>query len=308
MDDKKYKIVFMGTPDFAVPALKQLVERYNVVAVFTKAPKPVGRKMILTKSPVHIFAEEHGIPVFTPPNFKEVLDITKVQMCHPDIIVVCAYGVILPERILNVPKLACINIHASLLPKYRGANPIQRAIMAGENIAGVTIMNMENGIDTGAMLLKDAINVPKDMTYGELENALSIMGAKLIIEYIDNMDKILPQRQSKEFTLAPKLTKEETIISWNDPATKIHNLVRGLSPEPYAKFTHKDNILKLIKSEVVNQTTDKPAGTVLTKDLEIACGNGSIIKILSIQKPGGKIMNTKDFLNGYKIEVGEILK
>ena len=308
MDDKKYKIVFMGTPDFAVPALKQLVERYNVVAVFTKAPKPVGRKMILTKSPVHIFAEEHGIPVFTPPNFKEVLDITKVQMCHPDIIVVCAYGVILPERILNVPKLACINIHASLLPKYRGANPIQRAIMADENIAGVTIMNMENGVDTGAMLLKDAINVPKDMTYGELENALSVMGAKLIIEYIDNMDDILPQRQSKEFTLAPKLTKEETIINWNDPATKIHNLVRGLSPEPYAKFTHKENILKLIKSEVVNQTTDKPAGTVLTKDLEIACGNGSIIKILSIQKPGGKIMNTKDFLNGYKIEVGEVLK
>ena len=308
MNDKRYKIVFMGTPNFAVPALKNLIEKHDVVAVFTKAPKPVGRKMILTKSPVHIFAEEHSIPVYTPPNFKDILDITKVQMCHPDIIVVCAYGVILPERILNAPKLACINIHASLLPKYRGANPIQRAIMNGENIAGVTIMNMEKGVDTGAMYLKDAITVPKDMTYGELEKELSLMGAKLIIDYLADMENILAQKQSNEFTLAPKLEKGEEIINWNNSSTQIHNLVRALSPEPYANFTHKENKIKLIKSEVVDETTDKPAGTVLSKDLKIACGEGSILKILSVQKPGGKIISTKDFLNGYKIEIGEILK
>ncbi|MCR5506857.1 MAG: methionyl-tRNA formyltransferase [bacterium] len=305
---EKLKIVFMGTPDFAVPALKKLIERHNVISVFTKEAKPVGRNMVLTKSPVQVVAEEYGIPVQTPKNFKDVLSITKVQMFHPDMIIVCAYGVILPERVLDIPRLGCINIHASILPRHRGANPIQRAIMAGDRMAGVTIMNMDKGVDTGSMLLKDAIPVPQDMTYGELENALSEMGGNLIIEYLDNMDNILPQRQPREFTLAPKLEKEEAIINWEKNATTIHNLVRGLSPYPYAKFTHNDNVIKLIKSEVVKETTDKPAGTVLSNDLQIACGEGTVLKILSVQKAGGKIIDTKSFLNGYKIEIGEVLK
>ena len=306
---KKLKIVFMGTPDFAVPALKNLIERHNVVAVFTKEAKPVGRNMVLTKSPVQVVAEEHGIPVHTPHNFKNILDITKVQMFHPDMIVVCAYGVILPERILDVPQIGCINIHASILPRHRGANPIQRAIMAGDRMAGVTIMNMNVGVDTGEMLLKDAIPVPENMTYGELENELSLMGARLILEYIDNMDNILPQRQTREFTLAPKLAKEEAKINWEKSAYEIHNLVRALSPHPYANFTHNDNTIKLIKSELVKgEKTDKPAGSVLNNNLDIACGDGNILRILSLQKSGGKILDTKSFLNGYKIEIGEVLK
>lgn len=307
---EKLRIVFMGTPEFAVPALKKLIEKHNVVAVLTKAPKPIGRKMVLTKSPVHIVAEENGIPVLTPKNFKEALDIAKVQMFHPDMIVVCAYGVILPEHILLEPKYGCINIHASILPKYRGANPIQRAIMNGERMAGITIMNMDKGVDTGSMLLKDAMPIPQDMTYGELETKLSLMGAKLIIEYIDNRNKILPQRQTKDFTLAPKLEKGEEKINWEKTATKIHNLVRALSPEPYATFIHNNNTIKLIKSEVVKDinTEDKPVGTILNKNMDIVCGEGTVLRILSIQKPGGKIMDTKSFLNGYKIEIGEVLK
>ena len=305
----KHKIVFMGTPEFSVPALEKLYEKYDVIAVYTREPKPVGRKMILTKTPVHIFAEEHNIPVYTPKNFKDILDITKLQMLHPDIIISCAYGVILPERVINIPKLACINIHASLLPKYRGANPIQRAIINGDSITGITIMNMDKGVDTGDMLLKDAMPISKGITYGELEKELSIMGSNLVIKYLENMENILPQRQPKEFTLAPKLEKEEAKINWENNATKIHNLVRALSPAPYANFTHNDNIIKLIKSEVVSdKTTDKPVGTILSKDLEIACGEGSVLKILSVQKIGGKILSVKDFLNGYKIEIGEVLK
>ena len=298
----------MGTPDFAVPALENLIKKHNVQAVYTKEPKPVGRKMILTKSPVHLTAEKYSIPVHTPKNFKEILEITKLQMYHPDMIVVCAYGVILPEHILNAARLGCINIHASLLPKWRGANPIQRAIMAGDKVAGITIMNMDKGVDTGSMLLKDFIPIPNDMTYGELEEKLSIIGANLIIKYIDEMDNILPQRQPRESSLAPKLSKEETKINWENNATTIHNLIRALSPYPYANFTHNDTVIKVIKSEVINSKTDKPAGTVLSNDLEIACGNGSILKLLSVQKSGGKAMDTKSFLNGYKIEINEILK
>ena len=306
---EKLNIIFMGTPDFAVPALEKLIKAHNIIAVYTKEPKPVGRKQILTKSPIHLTAEKYSIPVHTPKNFKDILEITKLQMYHPDMIVVCAYGVILPDHILNAPRLGCINIHASLLPSYRGANPIQRAIMSGEKIAGITIMNMDSGVDTGSMLLKDFIPVPEDMTYGELEKELSTIGANLIIKYLEERENILPQRQTKDFSLAPKLSKEEAKIDWQNSAQKIHNLIRALSPYPYANFTHNETIIKAIKSEVVkNKTTTAPAGTVLSSDLEIACGDGSVIKLLSLQKTGGKILTTKEFQNGNKIEINEILK
>ncbi len=307
-NSKKLRIVFMGTPEFAVPALKKLIEKYDVVAVLTKEPKPVGRKMILTKSPVHIVAEENNIPVLTPKSFKDPLNITNIQMYHPDMIVVCAYGLIIPEKILLEPKYGCINIHASILPKYRGANPIQRAVLNGDRMAGITIMSMDKGLDTGPMLLKEAIPVPQNMTYGELEQELSIIGSNLIVNYIDNRDNILPQHQTNEFTLAPKLEKGEEKINWQNTATNIHNLVRALNPRPYATFEHNGNTIKLIKSEVVNEQTDKPTGTVLNNKLDIACGKGTILRILSVQKSGGKIIDTKSFLNGYKIEIGEILK
>lgn len=301
-------IVFMGTPDFAVPALLNLIKKYNVIGVYTKVPKPQGRKMILTKSPIHITAEEHNIPVFTPKNFKNQEDIDTLKKLHPDMIVVAAYGIILPQSVLDIPPMGCINIHASILPKLRGANPIQRAILNGDKVAGITIMQMDAGMDTGDMLLKEVLPITNEITYGELEEKMSILGGEMILDYIENKDSILPQKQEGAFTLAPKLTKEEAKINWNNPAQVIHNLVRGLMPAPKAFFIHNDMQIKVLKTTIQNETTDKPAGTILTPDLKIACQNGEVIKIEELQKSGGKPLTTKDFTNGYKFTVGEVLK
>ena len=297
----------MGTPDFSVPALLNLAKKYNVIAVYTKEPKPQGRKMILTKSPVHITAESLNIPVFTPKNFKSSETIENLKKLNPDIIIVAAYGIILPETVLDIPKLGCINIHASLLPQLRGANPIQRSILNGYSKTGITIMQMDTGMDTGDMLLKEEIEIDDNITYGDLEKKMSELGAKLIMEYLEKKDSITPQKQSDNFTLAPKLNKEETKINWKTSAKKIHNLVRALMPAPKAYFIHNDMQIKVLKTSIINETTDKPAGTILTRDLQIACENGTIIKIEELQKSGGNPMTTKEFINGYKFEIGENL-
>lgn len=300
-------IVFMGTPDFALDVLKEIYKEYNVIAVYTREAKPVGRKMVVTKSPVQTFAEENDIKVFTPKNFRDQETVEELKKLHPNIIIVAAYGIILPRDVLEIPSLGCINVHASLLPKLRGANPIQRSIMNGDRVTGITIMKMDKGMDTGNMLLKDLMVIDKNETYGELEKRLAKMGGKLILKYLKEMENILPQRQTSDFTLAPKLSKEESIIDWNKTADEIHNLVRALNPHPFANFTHGENIIKVIRTEVQKETTDKPAGTILNKNMDIACGSGTIIRILEVQKVGSKQMPIKDFLNGYKIEIGEVL-
>ena len=305
---EKLNLVFMGTPDFAVSALQNLIENHNVIAVYTKEPKPVGRKMILTKSPVHLLAEKNNIPVYTPKNFKSEETINELKELNPDMIIVAAYGIILPQSVLDIPTKGCINIHASLLPNLRGANPIQRAIINGDKVAGITIMKMDAGMDTGDMLLTESIDIDLNTTYGELEEKLSAIGAKLIIQYLDSYDFIQSKPQPSNFTIAPKLNKEEAKIDWTLPAIKIHNLVRGLSPYPYANCKHNENILKIIKSEVIYETTTAPAGTILNKNMDIACGNNTILRILEIQKVGGKPMKIKDFLNGYKLDTGDILQ
>ena len=297
----------MGTPDFSVPPLLNLAKKYNVIAVYTKEPKPQGRKMILTKSPVHITAESLNIPVFTPKNFKSNETVENLKSLNPDIIIVAAYGIILPGSILDIPKLGCINIHASLLPQLRGANPIQRAIINGYDKTGITIMKMDAGMDTGDMLLKDSVEIDSQITYGELEKQMSELGAKLIMEYLEKMDTITPQKQGNNFTLAPKLDKSEAVIRWTLPATQIHNLIRALNPAPKAYFTHNNMQIKVLKTSITNETTNKPAGTVLSRDLKISCGNGTVIKLEELQKPGGKPLMTKDFINGYKLEIDEKL-
>ncbi|MGN0929606.1 MAG: methionyl-tRNA formyltransferase [Alphaproteobacteria bacterium] len=300
-------IVFMGTPNFSVPALLNLINNYNVVAVYTKEPKPQGRKMILTKSPVHLTAEKFNIPVFTPKNFKKDETVDELKKLHPDIIIVAAYGIILPQTVLDIPPLGCINIHASLLPNLRGANPIQRSILNGDSKTGITIMKMDAGMDTGDMLLKEEIEIDDNITYGDLENKMSELGAKMILEYLEKKDSIIPQKQSDKFTLAPKLNKEEAKINWQNTSLQIHNLVRGLMPSPKAYFTHKGNQIKVLKTSLINEKTDKPAGTILTNDLQISCGNETIIKIEELQKSGGNPLTTKAFINGYKFEIGENL-
>lgn len=297
----------MGTPDFSVPALLNLINNYNVIGVYTKEPKPQGRKMILTKSPVNITAEKFNIPVFTPKNFKKEETVEQLKNLHPDIIIVAAYGIILPQTVLDIPSLGCINIHASLLPNLRGANPIQRSILNGDSKTGITIMKMDAGMDTGDMLLKEEIEIDDNITYGDLENKMSELGAKMILEYLEKKDSIIPQKQIDNFTLAPKLDKEESKINWQNSAGKIHNLVRGLMPSPKAYFIHNDTQIKVLKTSLINETTNQPAGTILTNDLQIACGNGSIIKIEELQKSGGNPLTTKAFINGYKFEIGKNL-
>ena len=307
--NKKLNIVFMGTPEFAETALKALLPIHNVIAVYTKEPKPVGRKMILTKSPVHECAIQNNIPVYTPKTFKDEAIVNQLKGLNPDMIIVVAYGKILPQNVLDIAKFGCINIHASILPKLRGANPIQRSIINGDTITGITIMKMDAGMDTGDILLQEETEISNTITYKELENKLSEIGAKLILKYIDNMGSIKPIKQDDtRATLAPKLQKEEAIINWNNTANQIHNLIRGLSPHPYATCYHNNNPLKIIKSEVVNDTHNFEPGTILNKNMDIACGNNTILRILEIQKIGGKKLPIKDFLNGYKIEINEKLQ
>ena len=307
--NKKLNIIFMGTPEFAETALKALLPIHNVIAVYTKEPKPVGRKMILTKSPVHECAIQNNIPVYTPKTFKDEAIVNQLKGLNPDMIIVAAYGKILPQNVLDIAKFGCINIHASILPKLRGANPIQRSIINGDTITGITIMKMDAGMDTGDILLQEETEISNTITYKELENKLSEIGAKLILKYIDNMDSIKPIKQDDtRATLAPKLQKEEAIINWNNTANQIHNLIRGLSPHPYATCYHNNNPLKIIKSEVVNDTHNFKPGTILNKNMDIACGNNTILRILEIQKIGGKKLPIKDFLNGYKIEINEKLQ
>jgi methionyl-tRNA formyltransferase len=304
---KKLNIVFMGTPDFAVPALDILTQFHNVIAVYTKEPKPVGRKMILTKSPIHQLSEQKNIPVYTPKNFKQEDTIATLKNLNPDMIIVAAYGIILPQSVLDIPPLGCINIHASILPNLRGANPIQRAILNGDKTTGITIMKMDAGMDTGDILLPHETEIDENITYGELENKLSEIGKNLIIEYLDKRENLTPKKQPNNFTIAPKLNKEESKINWEKNANEIHNLIRGLSPYPIANFTHNENIIKVIKSEIIKEKNTSPIGTILNKNMDIACGNNTILRILEVQKIGGKPMKIKDFLNGYKLEIGEQL-
>ena len=310
----KLNIVFMGTSVFAVPALKRIFEFCNVVAVYTKSPKPVGRKQIITKTPVNILADELGIPVVTPKSFNDDNVISELKLLKPDMIVVAAYGIILPECVINLPKFGCINIHASLLPFFRGANPIQRAILEGHKSTGISIMRMDCGIDTGDILISKTIPILPNVTYGELSVELSKIGADLIIEYIDHREKIKSVSQGNDYSVALKLSSSERFINWNDTAENIHNKVRGLNPYCFATCFHNSMELKIIKTELVDSSiwgsdlNNKVVGTVLDKNLNIVCGNKTIIKILVVQKIGGKQMFVKDFLNGYKINVGDILK
>lgn len=304
--NKKLNIVFMGTPDFAAISLVAIARVHNVVTVYTKQPKPVGRKRIITKSPVHIKAEELNIPVKTPKTFKDDIAVGELAALKPDVIVVAAYGLILPQSVLDIAP--CINIHGSLLPQLRGANPIQRAVINGDMKTGITIMKMDTGIDSGDMLLVDEVTINTNTTYGELLATLSDMGANLILEYLENKDSIKGVKQGDDFTVAPKLLKQEQIINWNLPAIKIHKQVCGMNPTPFAKTYHNQTELKIIKTEMTDITiNDVKAGVLYNDKLGVVCGDGKVLQVLQLQKVGGKQMSAKDFLNGYKLKKGDRL-
>ena len=300
----------MGTPEFAVPCLERLVsDGHEVVGVFTQPDKPKGRGHKMQFPPVKEKAIEHNIPVFQPVKMKDGTAYGILKELNPELIIVVAYGKIIPQDILDLPKFGCVNIHASLLPRYRGAAPIQWCVLNGEKKSGVTSMQMDAGLDTGDMLIKAETEIDENMTAGELHDRLSMLGAKVMSETINKIIDGTLVRTKQDDTLsnyAPMLSKELCLINWSDSAEKIHNQVRGLSPWPIATSMLNGEIYKLHKTVKAGKTNGEPGEiTSLDKGITVACGDGNGIRIVTIQAPGKKAMNCEDFLRGHKIEVGE---
>lgn len=306
-------IVFMGTPDFSVPCLNSLIEAgHNVVGVFTQPDKPKNRGHKMQMPPVKECALEHGIEVYQPLSLRKGDDAESsleiLKKLNPDCIVVVAYGQFLPNAILELPKYGCINVHASLLPRYRGAAPIQRVIMDGEKVTGVTTMHMADGIDTGDMILKDTIEITDKMTGGELHDALSEMGARLIVKTLEQLENGTAPRevQTGETCYAKMLNSDVCKLDFSKSAERLYNQIRGLSPAPSA-FTFLDGKrLKVYFAEKTGKTYDLPKGSVLA-DLTVVCGDGKGLRFIDIQLEGGKRMSATDFLRGRKIENDTVL-
>lgn len=306
------RIIFMGTPEFAVPCLQSIIESgHQVCAVFTQPDKPKGRGYTLTPPPVKVLALENNIPVYQPNTLRNSETVDQIKNMQPDCIVVVAYGKILPKDVLDIPPFGCINVHASLLPKYRGAAPIQWSVINGDKTTGVTTMYMAEGIDTGDMLLQAETQIGQDETAGELHDRLSEMGADLIIKTLqqitDGSIKRIPQGEMTT-NYASMLDKELAVINWDAPAQQIHNLVRGLSPWPIARTTYHNKLLKIHKTKVVSGYNGE-AGLIAASDsFIVCCGQGTAIELLEVQFEGGKKMGGKDFLRGHPVENKTILK
>ncbi len=307
----KLKIVFMGTPEFAIPSLEMLLsEGYDVCAVFTKPDKPQGRKMVVTPPPVKVFAEEHGIKVFQPEKLKTEETAKIFEKLNPNLIVVVAYGKILPSNIINLPKYGCINVHGSLLPKYRGAAPIQWSIINGDATAGITTMFMDEGLDTGDILLQDKIFINGDETSGELKERLSVMGGQLLIKTlkeleIGNLKRI--KQNDEEATLSPPLDKITGKIDWDKNAQEIHNLIRGANPWPIAHTLLRGKNFKIYKSRISNRYSNSPGKIVSVNPLIVGCGQHTSIELLEVQIEGKKRMTAENFSRGYRLSDRTIL-
>jgi len=307
---KKFKIIFMGTPDFAVPVLNALHENlYDVSLVVTQPDRPKGRGRKLIPPPVKSRAVELGYEVIQPESVKTDEFISKIKSIEPDWFVVVAFGHILPENILALPKKGAINIHASLLPKYRGSAPIQWAIINGETETGVTTMLMDKGMDTGDMLLSEKIDIMPDDTSDTLHDRLSILGADLLIKTLKNFDTIIPVKQDHEqATYAPMLKKADGHINWKKSAKSLDEFIRGVTPWPGAFTFHEDKRLKILKAIPVPTESHEPPGTVVkgfSDELRVATGKG-VLSILEIQWESGKRLLIKDFLCGYPISPGTV--
>ncbi|WP_342636779.1 MULTISPECIES: methionyl-tRNA formyltransferase [Eubacterium] len=309
MDNKDIKVVYMGTPEFAVNALRRIHEEgYDIIGCFTQPDKQKGRSSKLIAPPVKVCAEEFGIPVFQPEKIREEEYVEKLRSLNPDVIVVAAFGQILPESILNIPKYGCINIHASLLPKYRGAAPIEWAVIDGEKETGVTTMYMEKGLDTGDMIEKAVTEIGADETAEELRSRLADMGAELIISTLKNVISGNCSREKQDDSksnYAVMLKKEMGKVDWNDPADKIERLIRGLQPWPVVYATLNDKNLKIYAASVEGDRDGEPGEIVevTKKNFVVKCGSGSL-RIKSVQPEGKKRMDSVAFLNGNKIEPG----
>ena len=301
------RIVFMGTPDFAVPSLQALIDAgHDVCAVYTQPDKPQGRKQILTAPPVKTLALEHDIPVFQPNTLKNEDEQARLRELAPEVIIVVAYGKLLPKAVLDIPPHGCINVHGSLLPRWRGAAPIQWAVIAGDEMTGVTTMQMAEGLDTGDMLLTYETKVGEKETAGELFDRLAQSGAELLTQTLVKLDEITPRPQDDaQSCYAHMLDKQMAVIDWSKSAHEIDCLIRGLNPWPIALTTLSGERLKVFAAEKENGRGEP--GTVLEADpkkgLTVACGEGAL-RLTEIQLVGGKRMKATDFLRGHAIEVG----
>lgn len=305
------KIIFMGTPVFSVPCLEALINSDNqVVGVFTQPDKPKGRGYEMTPPPVKVCAVENNIPVFQPISMKNGEALEIINSLNADLIIVVAFGKILPKDILESVKYGCINIHASLLPKLRGAAPIQWSIINGEKESGVTSMQMDVGLDTGDMLIKKSVQITENMNAGELHDALSVLGAEVLLETIANIDNLNPQKQDDCLSnYAPMLSKELCPIDFMQSAQEIHNKIRGLYPWPVATTKINGKNFKIHKSQILSEKFVGKNGEIVDNNnrLVVMCGDGKCIEILEIQAEGKRRTDTASFLRGHKIELGTII-
>ncbi|WP_208991179.1 methionyl-tRNA formyltransferase [Pseudovibrio sp. Tun.PSC04-5.I4] len=307
------RVIFMGTPDFSVPTLIEIIgQGWDVVACYSQPPRKAGRGMELKKTPVHEAAESLGIPVFTPTSLKSEEEQTRFRSFEADVAVVVAYGLLLPKAILDATENGCLNGHASLLPRWRGAAPINRAIMAGDKASGIQVMRMEEGLDTGPVCMSESVAITNDMTAGELHDRLSSLGGDLMVRALSALSRggLGSLQQPEEgVTYAKKIQKSETRIDWSLPAEDVHNHIRGLSPFPGAWCEmelggKKPERVKVLRSGLCEASGN--AGEVLIADgdtLIIACGSGSI-KLVQVQRAGKKAMSADEFLRGSKLNPG----
>lgn len=306
MKMKDLKVVFMGTPKFSVPILQSLIDNCNVIGVVTQPDKEVGRHKEIEFSEVKKLALEYNIPVVQPVKIRK--EFESVLNMNPDIIVTCAYGQIIPKEILEYPKYKCINVHASLLPKYRGGAPIHHAIMNGDEETGITIMYMAEGMDDGDIIKEEKIKIENDDNIETLENKLSKLGSDLLIRtlpsILDNTNERIKQDEN-EVTFARIIKKEDEVLDFNDSATNIHNKIRALSPQPGSYSLLDGKRMKMLKSEVVKNNSELSPGTIIAveKDYFVVKTGKDAIKIEEIQPEGKKKMTVKEYLNGVKKEV-----
>ncbi len=302
------KIIYMGTPDFAVPALKRLAAEHEVVAVFTQPDKPKGRKMILTPPDVKVCALELGIPVYQPNTFKDGSALEIINQYAPDVIVVAAYGKILPKSVLKAPKYGCVNIHGSLLPRYRGAAPIQQAVLNGDKVTGITTMLMDEGLDTGDILLTVQTEIGENETSGELFDRLAVMGGDLILKTLEALENgtSTPKKQDESAAChTTKIDKTYCPIDFSKTAAEVHNQIRGLNPWPIATTKLNGRNIKIYSSRICEKS-GKPGTILSVKPLVVACGDQSV-EILELQPEGKKRMTSQAFVLGHKLSVGDII-